>query len=1057
MQRYWWPGYKSQLLAELQKQQNQTQFCDILLQTEGISVPAHSCILAALSPYLSQKLSASPSPLEVQHRQLQLQALNSQTLRKIVGLLYSGEVEVRRGVEQREVLSAAYQLGITELVERPIDWEVKGVERPQKDFQSCRDKEEEEGRERNDGQNMQDTEVQSDIADWRAADSLTEKTSCASKDTETVATDERAMSAPCNHFSQTEASNQDPASSSPQSPRRSDVKSALDESSNPTSTLASFSDVMAVSLDNDSNSLTPQKSSTHQLSSERETNDKMLYSRGNRENMSFHIPRYEVLKAGGGCAAEERQGFANARIRGLTRTEMVQQMMEATQISFKVKLRRRTKEELWEVVNLQDRDETLAANSSVPQDDSNLKRPQTGPSNDESPPSSLQPGSNPLPKNQILQRASSSAEPPPPLSNFSSDSLIPSSDCFTPNQNDSHESVSLPWPLDYSDGQIERLLEDVVTGLNILPNLEKDSKGSHHHHHHHLPAANTCQIQLRRNDGGWVQAGLDKYGCCQDYQIQPSCSCLLYIQPDESNQQQQHFPWYQSVTSMEQRDEPNLQGMTSVIPTSFNSRGQILHHSECNEQSTQEAQHIPEVSPLINRNQTQPSCSFSSPRPEDFHLPLSPCLSPLVSPTPAPERQPSFSNSSLCLPAWLAEAPASLQFPLNAITHEEKKSGSLSKTKNSSCRGKKGRTRVREKKRRTLEELRNVKEKATISKSRHNVAERKSVQEMEKGVTYKQSDTKKAPKRRKCTNTLADFSLFCKKMKANDETFRSLNLSDCSVSMSSNNVLFKEREMNTSSSSKPVKLAGKLSEPPTITESQTEKTRGPSGLLKEAEGERKDPETECEEVTGVPHENTVEIEESHNIDIVTVDTNHNWVSNKSAEFVESQRNDTQSSTEEASLFDQEQQSVFSFSDLGEEVKKLATEPTLTNLFEAQACDEAVSDTAQLETNSDSASHIGPHWPQVDGIVPDHNLNLETTHRTCLPLLDGCMSNKISGCAPEEIEKEEEDEEVDVLLLSPERVPQSRDCENGLENVDPSPEEDEDEDAREVDVTGDEAE
>jgi len=35
MQRYRWPGYDMQLLGELQKQQNNAQFCDVLLKTEG--------------------------------------------------------------------------------------------------------------------------------------------------------------------------------------------------------------------------------------------------------------------------------------------------------------------------------------------------------------------------------------------------------------------------------------------------------------------------------------------------------------------------------------------------------------------------------------------------------------------------------------------------------------------------------------------------------------------------------------------------------------------------------------------------------------------------------------------------------------------------------------------------------------------------------------------------------------------------------------------------------------------------------------------------------------
>lgn len=35
MQRYWWPGFEKHLLVELQRQQNNVQFCDTLLQTEG--------------------------------------------------------------------------------------------------------------------------------------------------------------------------------------------------------------------------------------------------------------------------------------------------------------------------------------------------------------------------------------------------------------------------------------------------------------------------------------------------------------------------------------------------------------------------------------------------------------------------------------------------------------------------------------------------------------------------------------------------------------------------------------------------------------------------------------------------------------------------------------------------------------------------------------------------------------------------------------------------------------------------------------------------------------
>lgn len=84
---------------------------------KGISVPTHSCILAALSPYLSERISASPSPLSGQKHQLRLYNMKGQTLLKLVGLLYSGEMEVKGSEEQSEVLSAACQFGIIDLVD----------------------------------------------------------------------------------------------------------------------------------------------------------------------------------------------------------------------------------------------------------------------------------------------------------------------------------------------------------------------------------------------------------------------------------------------------------------------------------------------------------------------------------------------------------------------------------------------------------------------------------------------------------------------------------------------------------------------------------------------------------------------------------------------------------------------------------------------------------------------------------------------------------------------------------------------------------------------------
>lgn len=159
MQKYWWPSYVEHLLRELQRQQNASQFCDTLLQTEGkrqlhlrvlgvnwkvifvcvickgISVPTHSCVLAALSPQLSERLSGSQPSQLGQKIKVRLDTMTAHTLLKLVGLLYSGEMEVKGSLEKDEVLYAARQFGITDLVEGRKDvWGKKGE--PQES--SCR-------------------------------------------------------------------------------------------------------------------------------------------------------------------------------------------------------------------------------------------------------------------------------------------------------------------------------------------------------------------------------------------------------------------------------------------------------------------------------------------------------------------------------------------------------------------------------------------------------------------------------------------------------------------------------------------------------------------------------------------------------------------------------------------------------------------------------------------------------------------------------------------------------------------------------------------------------
>ncbi|KAL1261867.1 hypothetical protein QQF64_007132 [Cirrhinus molitorella] len=100
--------FEKLLVKELQKQQSRAEFCDIVLQTRGVSVPVHSCVLSAFSPWLCGALSAMPSPRNGQKRLIEVQAMEACTLLSLVSLLYSGQLNE----DKEEVLSAACKLGI---------------------------------------------------------------------------------------------------------------------------------------------------------------------------------------------------------------------------------------------------------------------------------------------------------------------------------------------------------------------------------------------------------------------------------------------------------------------------------------------------------------------------------------------------------------------------------------------------------------------------------------------------------------------------------------------------------------------------------------------------------------------------------------------------------------------------------------------------------------------------------------------------------------------------------------------------------------------------------
>lgn len=144
------PGFDTLLLTELQRQQQCSQFCDTLLKAEGmrhtytknpkqnfacvsfafkgfvfvispclagVSIPAHSCILSAISPHISSALSSTPTPAAGQSRLLEFRALGACTLLHLVRLLYSGEMAGEGEREKQQAISAAANLGIHGLVE----------------------------------------------------------------------------------------------------------------------------------------------------------------------------------------------------------------------------------------------------------------------------------------------------------------------------------------------------------------------------------------------------------------------------------------------------------------------------------------------------------------------------------------------------------------------------------------------------------------------------------------------------------------------------------------------------------------------------------------------------------------------------------------------------------------------------------------------------------------------------------------------------------------------------------------------------------------------------
>ncbi|XP_036956934.1 uncharacterized protein LOC119021055 isoform X4 [Acanthopagrus latus] len=715
----------------------------------------------------------------------------------------------------------------------------------------------------------------------------------------------------------------------------SDGEFSLDRSSssltNPTSTSAWPSEMLPllISPDDDSNSSTPQKDrssqqssksgdSTQGLAEERmdsEDGDSNGKTADNREKAE------EPNSADRDDILGEKHACANVGSKCLMK--QVNQRVETTQISFKVKLRRRTKGELWEVVSMHDTDETLSVRTSLKQTD--LTNHQA---------SSVQTGPIHKPETPIVQPAPDFSSGPPAHPNTMSDSQPFCNDSLPPNQNIALESVTLnppPGPMEESDEQIEKLLEDIMMGLNILPNLDGDCKMSHHVQSSHDVAPAIGQVQIQENDRAQSQVH-SAAGCvcfqdlgthighsstdtdslegefnaptksphCNIYACQPSitpnrkpntnhfsfvnsrwtdgclptcCSgvhCCFTAQNQHSGlslsavqsdavlirQQQQQFNVGNSlVTSAGQRDGmslplsksqscpyPDAPATRSVIPST------LSHYPSCQVPSSQDDQNILEFLPLTNGHVAQSSLSSSFPCIEELRLPR--CLSPLGPLASAAKHPPFFNNltnhgdktqpqPSLNCPPWLAENSGSLQFPLCAIAHRENKSECSPKSTNHSCSSEQQQTRqeLSPKQKRPRAEaftVKEVEEQETKFAAHKTGTEEKSDHWRKK---YKQGDTKgdaAVPERRRRKRTIhpqdAAVSLQAHKQ-VSDQAKSQINLSVCSVSLSSNNVLAKEREMATSSSDIANKFSGQKDETSIIPDSWVVKTRAARNVI----------------------------------------------------------------------------------------------------------------------------------------------------------------------------------------------------------------------------------
>ncbi|XP_054634029.1 uncharacterized protein LOC129182227 isoform X2 [Dunckerocampus dactyliophorus] len=703
MQFYQLREFEVKLLEELQRQQNSAQFCDALLQTEGISVPVHSCVLAALSPYFSQQLAATPSPPFGQKRQLPLHGLNTHTLLKLVGLLYSGEVQVSER-DENDVMAAIHKFGMTPFVER------LGT-RKEVEPRGCRRE-----------SAMRDAQVQAHVTGMR---DVVEK--------------KRRVS------TETQLENQPLTPERVPVPSQNNLPDLCESTTNPTSNTDISNDAPA--------------DSGHVLTQD------------GQGTGGTKMPQDENANS-----AQRQSSTGSIAKKNMAKMKQV----NTKQISVKVKLRRsrrKTKGHAWEVVSIQEDEQTMSSFSSLSQEGSSHKKTQKEPPNIQPPPSMAHPPHN------TSSESSKSATPPAHPYN------TPHPSCRSrrtpPHQ---HEQLACDGPAEEFEDQLAKMLEDIMKGLNILPNvgLPEDDAGQQKI----LAAVPASELPCEQNVG--IQSEQPSTHAAQD---QLNCERVPRVDPDGLMIQQQGFIRdLSAVQSVRENDgSSHLKGSqshlfsdtTAVDPSlvpGTNHGAQYQHYPPL--QDKPPAQNPQFLSTQVsNPNDKQPWSLLSLPCLDDLRLP--PCLSPIDPFTSFAVDQPVTNikqQLSWCTNPWLTERSGLLHFPL---AHGEDKRPPLWNPSQAYWPM------------RCLDHQQS--RPCTTNRVRQTAAERKSYPPtmkrtavQEQSVTLSSSSGPRAPKKRKVRTDhvpdatgSVDYGIKVEK-----------DMKFCSVSLSRNNILAKERNIS---------------------------------------------------------------------------------------------------------------------------------------------------------------------------------------------------------------------------------------------------------------------